>query len=332
MNSNDKKITVIIPNYNGIKYIEGCLDSLENEKKEEGTPKFGVIVVDNGSTDGSEVLLKEKYKDITKIFLEKNTGFCHAVNLGIKAADTPYVILLNNDTKVLAGFIKNLYECISRKKKTFAVSSQMLMWDKPELLDDAGDLYNAFGWAFARGKKRPAKEFDKRAKVFSACGGAAIYKRSVFEKIGYFDERHFAYLEDLDICYRAKIYGYNNYYEPGAKVLHFGSASTGSRYNEKKTAICAANSIYVIYKNMPFLQLLLNFPLILAGIFIKFIFFCKKKMGRLYLKGIMQGLEKSSGVEAKEHKIAYKSVNLPHYFQIQLELYLNILRMFLKIS
>lgn len=152
------------------------------------------------------------------------------------------------------------------------------MWDKPELLDDAGDGYCVFGWAYSRGKGRPAAEYEKPCRVFSACGGAAIYRKEIFEKIGYFDKLHFAYLEDLDIGYRANLYGYRNYYEPSAQVIHYGSASSGSRYNAFKTELAAANNLYVIGKNMPLLQLIWNLPFLLPGFFIKFLFFCKKRM------------------------------------------------------
>mgnify|MGYP003200237087 CR=1 FL=1 len=136
------------------------------------------------------------------------------MNLGIREARSSYVILLNNDTRVEAGFVKGLYDAIRKDEKIFSVSAKMLMWDKPELLDDAGDRYCVLGWAYSRGKGRPAVDYDKNVSIFSACGGAAIYRRQVFEEIGYFDEEHFAYLEDLDIGYRARIYGYENRRHP----------------------------------------------------------------------------------------------------------------------
>jgi GT2 family glycosyltransferase len=326
------KITVVIPNYNGEKYLKGCLDSLLCEKSVKGTPDFKIIVVDNGSAGADREILSTYGDKITTIMLNKNTGFCHAVNVGIKASDTPYVILLNNDTKVKSGFILNLYRAIIRNNKIFAVSAKMLMWDRPELIDDAGDYYCALGWAFARGKGEPAYRYNKRKKVFSACGGAAIYKKNIFDEIGLFDERHFAYLEDLDIGYRAAIKGYLNYYEPSAEVLHYGSASTGSRYNNIKTELAAANNVYVIAKNMPVLQILLNLPFLLVGFVIKFIFFSRKGMGGLYVKGLCKGLKKSFDSDGRKHKIPFKISCLPHYIVLQAELYLNILRRFIKKS
>ncbi|MDE5865392.1 MAG: glycosyltransferase family 2 protein, partial [Lachnospiraceae bacterium] len=238
-------ITVVIPNYNGINYLPECLQALESEHQYPSTPDFSILVVDDCSTDGSVRLISERFPDVKTILLSENTGFCHAVNVGIQEVNTPYIILLNNDTKVKSGFIKALYTAIQRNPRVFSVSAKMLMWDKPELIDDAGDYYCALGWAYARGKGRPAASYDKPVNVFSACGGAAIYSKSGFNKIGLFDENHFAYLEDLDIGYRARINGFINLYEPQAEVLHFGSASTGSRYNSQKTTLASSNSIYV---------------------------------------------------------------------------------------
>lgn len=321
------KITVVIPNYNGINYLQNCLETLYAQ--EPDTPSFQVTVVDNASGDGSVEQAERLFPDTRILRLAENTGFCHAVNVGIQASDTPYVILLNNDTKVKSGFIKALYAAIQRDKRIFSVSAKMLMWDDPDLLDDAGDQYNALGWAFARGKGKPAKDYDKAVPVFSACGGAAIYRRSVLNRIGLFDELHFAYLEDLDLGYRARIHGYRNMYEPKAEVIHFGSASTGSRYNALKTRLASANNVYVVYKNMPLMQLVWNLPFLLAGFFIKWLFFVRRKMGVIYLKGLREGLARCASPEGRGRKVPFRPRNLWRYLRIQWELYANLIRFFL---
>lgn len=321
-----EKVTVIIPNFNGMKFLRGCMEALYAQ--EPGTPPFRVVVVDNGSKDGSVDFLRTHFPQAQLEALPENTGFCHAVNVGIRMADTPYVILLNNDTKVRAGFIRALYEAIERRTDAFSVSAKMLMWDRPELIDDAGDRYCVLGWAFSRGKGKPADRYDTPCEVFSACGGAAIYRRSVFEQIGYFDEAHFAYLEDLDIGYRAGLYGYRNYYEPAAQVIHFGSASTGSRYNAVKTRLAAANNIYVIGKNMPLLQRLWNLPFLLPGFFIKFLFFCRKGMGRLYLKGIGEGFAKLHSPQGRAARVPFRMARLADYIRLQLQFYSGLLLFF----
>jgi len=339
-------ITVIIPNYKGMKFIENCLSSLYAQV--EGTPSYEVLVVDNASGDGSVELIREKFPQTRLICLKENTGFCHAVNVGIQNSDSPFVLLLNNDTKVYPDFIKQIYAPMEGKSmasdakipakegkasdgkkgngKIFSVSAAMLMWDKPELMDDAGDVYTILGWAFSRGKGKPYTDYQKRVRIFSACGGAALYRRDVLEKIGLFDEKHFAYLEDLDLGFRANIYGYRNLYEPKARVVHYGSASTGSRYNAWKTKRAAANSVYVIAKNLPLFFKVLHFPFLLAGYGIKFLFFVRKKMGRQYLLGVCEGLRLSMSFEGRQKRVRFQAKHLVHYLRIEWDLITGLMR------
>ena len=277
------KTTIIIPNYNGLSFMEPCFESL----KEQTVRDFKVLVVDNGSTDGSVEWLKEHR--IPSIFLKENTGFSGAVNTGIRAADTPYVLLLNNDTRVEPGFVAAMERAMDQSPKIFSVSSRMIQMYHPELLDDAGDMYSILGWAYQRGVGRSSELYQKSCRVFSACAGAAIYRRAVFHEIGLFDELHFAYLEDIDVGWRAKLYGYDNVYCPDAAVYHVGSGTSGSRYNSFKVRLAARNCIYLNYKNMPGWQLLLNAPFLLAGIFVKYLFFVKNGFGRDYVSGLKEG-------------------------------------------
>ena len=122
------------------------------------------------------------------------------MNTGIRAADTPYVILLNNDTEADEYYVAEMVRAIERSPKIFSVSSRMIQMYHPELMDDAGDMYCILGWAYQRGVGQSVRKYSHSRRVFSACAGAAIYRREVFEKIGYFDEMHFAYLEDLDVA------------------------------------------------------------------------------------------------------------------------------------
>ena len=262
--------------------MEPCFASL----KEQTQKNFKILVVDNGSTDGSVEWLKEH--DIPTIFLTENTGFTGAVNVGIKAADTPYVILLNNDTTLDPRYVEKMERAISRSEKIFSVSCKIIQMYEPTLMDDAGDMYSVLGWAYQRGVGRPVELYDKPRRIFSACAAAAIYRRDVFEKMGYFDPMHFAYLEDMDMGYRARIFGYRNVYVPEAKVLHFGSGFSGSRYNAFKVKLSSRNSVYVPWKNMPLVQLVLNAPFLLLGYLTKYVFFVRKGLGKEYRKGIAE--------------------------------------------
>ena len=310
------EVTVIIPNYNGIKYIKDCLDSLLVQ-----TMKADITVVDNASTDGSNDVIKN-YGEVKLIELADNYGFCRAVNEGLAAATTKYVILLNNDTKAEPDFVEELFKAIDKHDDTFSVASKMLQMNNPGRIDSAGDLYCALGWAFSLGKDQKSSRYDNESVIFSACGGASIYRKDLFEQIGYFDELHFSYLEDVDVGYRARIMGYVNRYTPKAVVYHAGSASTGSRYNPFKVRLAARNSWYVIYKNMPALQIIINLPLFLIGFGIKALFFILKGYGREYLSGMKRGYLMC--VEGR--KYPFDRAFIGNYCRIQLELWVNIFR------
>ena len=192
----------------------------------------------------------------------------------------------------------------------------------PELMDDGGDYYCALGWAFALGKGKPAFAFNRGRKIFASCAGAAIYRREALEKIGLFDERHFAYLEDIDIGYRARIHGYENRYVPEAVVYHLGSATSGSAHNAFKVSLASRNSVYLIWKNMPLPQILLNAPFLLAGFLIKGIFFARMGLGKEYAAGLAKG----AALCRQGEKTVFQRKNLKHYMQIQLELWYNMIR------
>ncbi|MCR5508380.1 MAG: glycosyltransferase family 2 protein [Lachnospiraceae bacterium] len=314
------EVSVVIPNHNGERFLKECLTSLG----EQDGVDIEVIIVDNGSTDKSLDIVSKTCPGARIIRLDKNYGFSKAVNEGIRAAESPYVFLLNNDTRLEKGCIKELYEAIGRSKRIFSVSAKMLNMKDPGLIDSAGDLYCILGWAFARGKDKDSHGYAGRSDVFSACAGAAIYRKSVFDVIGYFDERHFAYLEDVDIGYRARICGYRNVYEPGALVYHAGSGMSGSRYNEFKISLASRNSVYLAYKNMPLFQLVINMPFLLAGFAVKAVFFARKGFGRTYVTGLLKGLLMCISGD----KFPYKHDNFMNYFKIQLELWINTVKRF----
>ncbi len=315
-------VTIIIPNYNGHAFLADCLEALKPQLNE----KVHVLVVDNGSTDGSVELLKS-CNFIENIFLPENTGFCGAVNAGILASKTKYVILLNNDTKVLMGYVDSLIEAMEQDESIFSASARMLQMHAPELIDDAGDEYCALGWAFARGKGKAAVQYEAASEVFAACGGASIYRRAVFDEIGLFDTNHFAYLEDIDIGYRARIYGYRNVYVPGARVLHFGSGFSGSRHNAFKVKLSSRNSVYLPWKNMPFIQIVLNLPFLVLGYLIKYLFFIRKGLGKEYRKGILEGIKLCRKPECKAHKVGGLGRHFQAYCCIQLLLWRNLFRL-----
>lgn len=307
------KVTVVIPNYNGLHFLDKCLSSIGAQTFDD----VCTLVVDNGSTDGSTAYIRDNFPWVELIELSENTGFDHAVNIGIEKAETPYVLLLNNDTEAEPEFVEELYKAIEASEDIFSVSSKMLNFTNRDIMDDAGDFYSVMGWQFQRGVGRCERVFNKPSKVFSACAGAAIYRKSILEKIGQFDERFFAYLEDIDIGYRAKIQGYKNVFCPTARVYHVGSGSSGSKYNDFKVSLSSRNSIYLIYKNMPIIQIIINLPALLVGYFVKWLFFVKKGFGKVFLKGIMEGIRTS---RKNCRKVPFEFKNFGNYVKIELEL------------
>ena len=279
-------VSVIIPNYNGEHFLKACLEALKRQTFDD----MEVILVDNASTDDSIKLAKELYREIRVIELHDNTGFAYAVNRGIEAAKGEYVLLLNNDTIVFPNFVKNQYKMIKGKPDVFSCSALMIQNQNHELVDDAGDELAVLGWGFAPDRDKPVSGCGVPHEVFSSCAGAAIYRKAVFDEIGLFDESFFAYLEDMDVGYRARLAGYRNLYNPYAKVYHLGSASSGSRHNAFKVELSARNSMYMMKKNMPVWQYILNLPFIMAGIAIKTVYFAKKGIAGAYIRGIYRGI------------------------------------------
>lgn len=316
------EVSVIIPNFNGKQYLKNCLDAMKRQVYRD----FEVILVDNGSEDGSADYVREHYPEVHVLTLQENKGFCGGVNAGIKASKSPYVVLLNNDTIAEKYFLKNLVSFMKEHPGIFSCQAKMLKLQDRDRIDDAGNYYCALGWAFADGKGKPETRYNREKKIFSACAGAAIYDKRLLERTGLFDETHFAYLEDLDIGYRARLLGYENWFCPKARVYHVGSGTSGSRYNLFKVRYSSRNNIYMIYKNMPLFQIIWNFPLLFLGFSCKALFFARKGFGREYLAGVKNGISLSR--ENKDKKVS--GIKLGRYIAIQWELYKNFIRFLRK--
>lgn len=310
------KLSIIIPNYNGKNYIKICIDSLYNQTIEF----YEIIIVDNASKDGSCDYIEKKYPNIKLIKLENNYGFSRAVNEGIKVSKGDYIVLLNNDTEVKEDWLESLLNCIGKDEKIFSCCSKMIRYDEKNKIDDAGDSYTVLGWAHKYGDGASIDKYSKDRVVFSSCAGAAIYRKKIFDEIGYLDENFFAYLEDVDISYRANIYGYKNVYCSAAKVYHIGSGTSGGRHNSFKVRLAARNNIYLIYKNMSIIQLIVNILFLFTGWFIKLIFFIKKGYGKDYILGTVEAIKTLNKVK----KIKFEWKNILNYIKIEFKLIKNI--------
>ena len=316
------KLSVVIPNYNGISLLEKCLAALD---KQDFTD-YDIIVIDDASTEKGAEETVAAYPRARLIKHSENRGFAASVNDGIKASDAEYVFLLNNDAYVDDGCLSTLVKAMdAESKNTFSIQCKMLSARNHALIDNAGDFYNILGWPRTRGKDKLADSYSEPTEIFSSCAGAAIYRRNTLLELGLFDENHISYLEDVEIGYRARIYGYVNKYEPSAKVFHEGSATSGSRYNEYKVRLAARNSILLRYKNQTLLQKIVNFPAQEAGVIIKQLFFIRKGLGKVYRAGIKEGRKVKRSEGEKNRKIVFDSAKRKRALKIEFDMIKNII-------
>ena len=214
--------SVVIPNLNGARWLEGCLEGLAKQRHSG----FEIIVVDNGSTDDSRDVVRRRCPDATLVALSDNHGFAAAANAGIVAARGRYIALLNNDTVPEPAWLGQLVEALDTNPPDVgAVASKMLSMDDPLIVDDAGDSLSWSGASCKLGHGEPASSYVRSTEVFSVCAGAALYRRTFLDELGGFDERFFAYLEDLDLGVRGRLAGYRYLFVPDAEVLHKGQGT-----------------------------------------------------------------------------------------------------------
>ena len=317
------KVSVVTPNYNGEKFLKAFFESLNEDSQLIGE----VIIVDNGSTDSSKEFIRGNSFNFPVRLIEntENLGFSPAVNQGIMESQYEYIFSLNNDTEIRKGSIKALADLMSSDDSIFSAQAKMLQYDNKELIDDVGDEYNLLAWTKKTGENHNSSEYTEVREIFSACAGAAMYRKSILDEIGMFDDSFFAYMEDVDLAIRSRINGYRNMLCPDAVVYHIGSATSGSRYNEFKVRLAARNNVWVVYKNLPIPLKIVNFIFLFLGFLIKYLFFVKKGFGPIYLAGIREGLS----TRGKIQKVKFKSKNTKNYFKIEYRLIINTLK-FLK--
>lgn len=292
-------VSIVIPNYNGKQFLETCLSSIQNQSY----PACQVVVVDNGSKDGSVEYIRKHYPNTRLIVFEKNKGFCTAVNAGIQADDTPFVFLLNNDTELPGDCLAELVAAAQSYDDDF-FSPRILSFHNRDILDGAGDGILRGGAGYRIGcMEKDGEYYDQAGQVFGACGGAAFYRRNVFNKIGLFDDDFFAYSEDVDLNLRANRSGCTCRYVPAAKVFHIGSATTGSRINAFTIKLSTRNNLSLLLKNYP-VSLLLRFaPAICIFQFFWFLFAIKNKQLGAYASGVIEFMRSFSSLLGKRKRI-----------------------------
>ncbi|MFL5827674.1 MAG: glycosyltransferase family 2 protein [Thermoleophilaceae bacterium] len=216
--------TVVIPNWNGAHWLPGCLASLAAQTLEPAE----VVVVDNGSSDGSLELLRSCHPGVRVIELGRNTGFAFAANRGIEAARTDTVALVNTDVELAPDWLERMSRILTEHPESASVACKMLELRSPDVVYDAGDVLRRDGACVQRGRFCPDDgSYDEPGEVFAACAGAALYRRDRVLAAGGFDERFFAYLEDVDLGLRLRLAGHGCRYEP-VTALHAGEGSSSA--------------------------------------------------------------------------------------------------------
>lgn len=283
-----QRVTVVIPNYNGEKLLPACLDSLGRQRYRD----FSVIVVDNGSSDGSVALLREKYPYVAIIPLPRNMGFAAAVNAGIRNAESDLVTLLNNDTEAHPDWLAELVRAAEERRDAAFFASKMLDFSDRAVIDSAGNCYALNGRSLPRGfLARDEGQYECEEEVFGACAGAALYRRALFEEAGLFDEAFISYKEDVDLDFRAQLRGMRCLYVPRAVCYHVGGATSGRRKSDPAVRLSTRNGITTFVKNMPGRFLPRALPLMLIDIFFQLGYqLLKGRQAAPLLRGLAGGL------------------------------------------
>jgi GT2 family glycosyltransferase len=252
-------VAVVIPNYQGERWLPGVLESVAAQTMAPAE----VVVVDDGSTDGSLALLAERHPSVRVLALGANGGFARTANAGIAAVGTEAVALVNTDVVLAPGWLERAVAALAAAPQAVAVATKLVDLDDASLLYDAGDVLRRDGACEQRGRfERDVGRYDAPGEVFAACAGAALYRREAVLAVGGFDERFGTYLEDVDLGLRLRLAGGRCRWEPRAVARHAGGGSSGAlrhghgAWVERNTLLLVARAFpvrwlpYVAYRQL----------------------------------------------------------------------------------
>jgi GT2 family glycosyltransferase len=251
-------ITIVVVNWNREALLAACLKSLANQTFRD----FDVVVVDNGSTDGSAALVTQLAASypvpLNLIVNSNNRGFCAANNQGFAASRSEFVALLNNDAEAEPGWLAALEQAIRTDEAVGMVASKILVWEDPSRIDKVGHLIYPDGQNRGRGTGQVDRgQFDRLEECLWPDGCAALYRRAMLDEVGGFDEEFFAYADDADLGLRGRIAGWMSLYAPGAVVRHHRGATLGLDSARRLTLI-ERNRVLLVVKLFPWNLIWLN--------------------------------------------------------------------------
>lgn len=251
-----REMSVIVLNWNGKHFLDTCLTALRRQTFKD----FEVILVDNASTDGSQEYVRTNFPEVRLLALGENLGFTGGNIAGWKEAKGELIILLNNDTEVHPWWLEAIHEASLAYPEAGGFACKMLMFDERTRIDNCGFDLAATGTSFDVGRgKLDGPEWSRPREVFGACGGAAVYRRSMLEKVGFFDDEFFMTFEDVDLSFRAQLQGFKCIFVPGAVVYHH-LRGTMRKHNARQIFFSQRNNEYFYLKNMSLSLLLRLLP------------------------------------------------------------------------
>ena len=247
-------ISIVILNWNGKEQLPLCIQSVRRQTY----PNVEIIIVDNDSTDGSAQCVKTAFPNLRVIINRKNLGYGGGNNRGIQEARGEYIFILNNDTEIERECVEWLWKCMEGQENIGIATPKILFYDRRDTIDAAGLTIYPDGLSIGRGHLEPQGKYSQREEVFAGSGCASLFRRKMLDEIGLFDEDFFAYAEDTDLGWRARLAGWRAYYVPEAIVYHHHSKQFGT-YSSTKAFLVERNRIWVALKNFP-LRFLLFMP------------------------------------------------------------------------
>ncbi len=250
--------SVVIVTWNGLHHLQRCLPAL----RDQTGVRFETIVVENGSTDGTADWIAREYPQIVLERLDSNHGFAEANNTGFGLARADLVATLNNDAVPDSDWLRSLVEAAHEHPEAGSFASRIVLDRDPNIIDSAGVVTDVLGIAWDR-HNAELVGVDTAGEIFGACAGAALYRKALLDETGGFDSEFFAYLEDVDLAWRARWLGWSARYVPEARVVHAHSA-TGTEESPFKTFHLGRNKVWTIAKNHPTRALLMYGPRLVA--------------------------------------------------------------------
>lgn len=303
-----KKVSVVVLNWNGKKHLKICLESL----KLVNYSSLEVIVVDNNSTDGTVEMVEKSYPWVRLVKNKKNVGYAKGNNIGIRESSSEFVFILNNDTKVTQDFIDPLVSLMDSDQKIACVQPKLLYAIKPTILNAVGSFLTSFGFLYHYGyrKKEELSKYNRRMDIYSAKGAAMLLRKTALNKVGLFDEDFFIFFEETDLCHRLWLAGFRIVYEPSSIIFHFEAVDTSKQMRDsRRTYLSLRNRVCSYIKNLEtrnLINILIMLSFIYAAFFIHNIFMLRFNLSIAVISSIIWNIKEFPNTLKKRRIIQRK--------------------------